>query len=517
MKSLFLIFLPIYLLCGEFRVATYNVENLFDLRKSGSEYTEYIPFTGYGWNEENFRKKLENISRVICDMKPDILALQEIESDDALLALQNELSKCGVNLPQRAIAKKKVTAVRCALLSKFPIVDIKELDPDPKSKLRNILEVTVEVDGRRVTLFVNHWKSRSGPESLRLKSAKVLAERVSEIKNDYIILGDLNSNWNEWREILHSKRVNDTGGITGIGHILKTQIDGKPVYKRKVKSGYHTNLWLELPPSRRWSHNFFGHKSALDHIVLPPSMFDDKGVNYVDRSFRPFKPYYLFKSNGAIFRWQKAKRGHGKHLGEGYSDHLPIYADFTTSPFRFKKGEETTKFSSQAAAKRTVLNVADLYEKSPGRCNIILKKVVVIYKKGSIAIIKAKGDRAIAVYKDIDSLELGHEYDIAVERLYNYKGVQEITKLNVLEDFGKRDIGPLLSKSLKKIDLQKDLSEVVAKVEGVYKRGYLYYGNGLKVKLYFKNRSSRPKSGERIVLKNVRIGVYKNRPELVVD
>ncbi len=514
---LFFIFLPIYLLCGEFRVATYNVENLFDLRKSGSEYTEYIPFTGYGWNEKNFRRKLENISRVVCDLKPDILALQEIESDDALLALQSELSKCGVNLPQRAIAKKKLTAVRCALLSKFPIVDVNELDPDPKSKLRNILEATVEVDGRRVTLFVNHWKSRSGPESLRLKSAKVLAKRVSKIKNDYIILGDLNSNWNEWREILHSKRVNDTGGITGIGHILKTQVDGKPVYKRGVKREYHTNLWLELPPSRRWSHNFFGHKSALDHIILPPSMFDDKGVNYVDRSFRPFKPYYLFKNNGAIFRWQKAKRGHGKHLGEGYSDHLPIYADFTTSEFRYAKSYKVAKHSLKDERKPRALKVSDLYKKPPGYCNIILKEVVVIYKKGSIAIIKARDDRAIAVYKDIDSLQLGHGYMLNVKRLYNYRGLKEITRLEVLHDYGKRDIEPLLLKSPKKIDIENGLSEVVKKIGGVYRRGYLYYGNGEKIKLYFRNRSMRPKNGTKVVFENIRIGIYKNRPELVVD
>ena len=36
---------------GTFKIASYNVENLFDLTKDGTEYTEYIPNTGYGWTK----------------------------------------------------------------------------------------------------------------------------------------------------------------------------------------------------------------------------------------------------------------------------------------------------------------------------------------------------------------------------------------------------------------------------------------------------------------------------------
>ncbi|MCF6201412.1 MAG: hypothetical protein L3J42_04725 [Hydrogenimonas sp.] len=515
--SIFILFLPLYLLCGEFRVATYNVENLFDLKKSGSEYTEYIPYTGYGWNEESFKVKLENISRVICDLKPDIIALQEIESDEALHSLQKAAKACGASLPYRAIADKKDTTVKCALLSKFMIVDKKEIDPDPKSKLRTILEVTVEIENSRLTLFINHWKSRSGPESLRLKSAKALLKALSQVENDYILLGDLNSNWNESEEILHSKRLNDTGGITGIGHILKTYKEGKPIFKRELREPYHTNLWLELPQKRRWSHNFYGRKSALDHIILPKRLFDKEGFSYVDRSFKRFTPYYLFKRDGSIFRWQRAKRGHGKHIGEGFSDHLPIYADFTTSPFEFKKGKGSRKRVSAQELKPLELSVAKLYDLPPGPCRVTLSKVAVIYKKGSVAILKEPGGRAITVYKDIAALKKGRLYSVEVLRLYNYRGLHEITKLKVLKDIGETDISALLLNNPEKIDIDSDLSEVVAQIEGVYKRGYLYYGDKEKIKLYFKRRDERPKNGSKVLLKNLRVGIYKNRPELVAD
>ena len=38
-------------------IVSYNVENLFDLKKSGYEYTEYIPNTNAKWNQKNFNIK----------------------------------------------------------------------------------------------------------------------------------------------------------------------------------------------------------------------------------------------------------------------------------------------------------------------------------------------------------------------------------------------------------------------------------------------------------------------------
>ncbi|MEJ2467716.1 MAG: hypothetical protein P8Y51_01355 [Campylobacterales bacterium] len=50
--------LPLMLFAGEtMRIATYNVENLFDLQRSGNEYAEYIPNTPWQWNAKNYRPK----------------------------------------------------------------------------------------------------------------------------------------------------------------------------------------------------------------------------------------------------------------------------------------------------------------------------------------------------------------------------------------------------------------------------------------------------------------------------
>ncbi len=520
MRKIAIILLPLTLFALEFRVASYNVENLFDLKKSGTEYTEYIPFTGYGWNEKTHGTKLKNIARVICDMKPDIIGLQEIESDEALGSLQRSVARCGLKLPYRAVADSKPTTVKTALLSKFPILYKREIDPDETTGTRSILEVAVSIDGKRLTLFVNHWKSRSGPESRRVVSAKALMKRLKELNGDYIVLGDFNSNWNEPKEILRSKRLNDTGGVTGIGHILKTWRGKRGVDKRSVAPPYHTDLWLELPPQRRWSHNFYGRKGSLDHIILPASMFDERGINYVDRSFRRFTPHYLFKKSGALFRWQLAKKGHGKHLGAGYSDHLPIYAEFTTEPFSFAKRENRKESVEEPGGdtKSIEASVEDLYEMAPGPCSVVIPEVAVIYKKGPFAIIKEPGGRAILVYKDTASLSPGRRYKVLIERIYRYRGLQEVTEISVLKDLGGVEIGPpLLLDNPESIDIDRHVNEVIGEIEGVYRRGYLYYGRDRKIKLYYKDRSKRPKSGDKIVLRNVRIGLYKNRPEIVVE
>ncbi len=511
---------PLFLAAHTFRVASYNIENLFDLQKNGTEYTEYIPNTKYGWNEKMFSLKTDNIARVICDMKPDIIGLQEVESIIALRRLLSAVNRCGVSLVFSAIAKRKPTTVKTAVLSKYPIIDIDEIDPDSTLRTRNILEATIEIEGNRLHIFVNHWKSRSGPESRRIVSAKALARRLAMIEGaeEYILLGDFNSGWNEYMTIKSSPRLNDTYGKTGINHFLNTIKNSKIVSKPDFKAPYHYNLWLELPVRHRWSHNFHGRKVSLDHIILPSSMFDNRGINYIDGSFRVFKPSYLFtEKEERPYRWQISKKRYGKHLGKGYSDHLPIYADFSTAPFTPKKIEREMGNLYEPVQKPMNVSISELYDMPPGETNVFVKEAVVIYKKGPFAIIKEPKGRAILVYKDVDGLEVEGKYRLGIKRLYRYRGLQEVTKIDILQKLEKVDIKPLLLRKFAKLEKKKHLNEVIATISGTYRRGYLHYGKGHKVKLYFKSRKKRPKNGTFITLENIRIGFYRNRLELVID
>lgn len=88
-------------------VATYNVENLFDLENDGYEYDEYVPNSFSEWNEKNYKIKLQNISKVIKDINPDIIAIEEIESLQALKDLKFTLQRNGLYYQYYQIIDKK--------------------------------------------------------------------------------------------------------------------------------------------------------------------------------------------------------------------------------------------------------------------------------------------------------------------------------------------------------------------------------------------------------------------------
>lgn len=326
----FLLFLQLCLFGGtSVKIASYNVENLFDLRYDGTEYSEYIPDTIWQWNAKTYRKKIQNISKVISELKPDIISLTEIESDAALKELQKALSQKGLYFKYRAIADRKNTSVRVALLSRYPI-QTKEIAVSQSRSFRNILEAKIIIEGKPLYLFVNHWKSKSGPESKRIAYAKALKKRLDELpkNSDYVLAGDFNTDYEEHKRFVKNRKHNDTHGITGINHILKTiDTEGSLYTKESLCKEGNYNLWMELPKSKRWTHIFRGKKEALDHIIISPSLADAKESHYVEGSFGSFAPAYLFKRK-ELFRWQRSRTKPLHHTGQGYSDHLPIFAEF---------------------------------------------------------------------------------------------------------------------------------------------------------------------------------------------
>ena len=404
----FLFFLPLN--ATTLKIASYNVENLFDLQNNGTEYKEYIPHK-HNWNKQNFQKKLLNIAEVICDINADIIALQEIENENVLKLLKKRLSKIGCYYNYHAITHKKKSAIQVAILSKIPIQNTKELIVHRRLRYRNILEVKFKLDNRPFYVFVNHWTSKRSDESKRIKSARRLVKRLKKLPkgSEYIILGDFNNDYDEY--------FRQTP--TAINHVLKTTTkEGKFFRINSLKSNElsHYNLWLELVNYKRWSHNFYGNKQALDAIVLPLTLFDGKGLEYVNDSFSVFKKRYLFHKKGYIFRWELKK---GRHKGKGYSDHLAIYALFSTSR-AFKREKEIIKIGS----------IDELYVSS--HFPLLLKNVKVIaIEKNKVTISQKNSKKNISIYGVENSMALKKSYDIMVYGCKNYKGEYEVIDFEI--------------------------------------------------------------------------------------
>jgi len=498
-----------------FKIASYNVQNLFDMHNNGSEYDQYIPGE-YGWNEKILRIKVANLARVISDLNADVIALQEVETSRVLRRLQRALKAKGLHYPYQKIAGAKPSTVKCAVLSKFPIIGTQEIFV--KKGSRTILNVTLSIDKQPLILFVNHWKSKRGPESRRILYAKALKAEIDALplQTDFIILGDLNSNYNEYLTFREDAKLNDTNGRTGINHIIgtiqnKRMVDETMLTEQTAKALMY-NLWLESGDRDRWSYQYGRRKDSIDNIIVPQSLYDNRGVSYQDNSFAKFDPPYLFKNN-YIYRWQLADNGKGRHKGRGFSDHLPIYAMFTTRSFV----SETA--ASPVSTQPQTTSIANLYKVNAGQVNYLLDNCAVIYKHNGNAIIKQPGGRAVFVYRSGAKLKLGKIYQLNVKRLKDYNGLREITQIA-----GIRLIGAIdkwrhywlndLTTDLNEIRLQ---NEVIDKIKGVYKHGFLHYGGNRKIRLHFKKNSAlKLPDNVSVVLRRVRIGFY-NHPQIVIE
>jgi len=492
-------------------LGSYNVENLFDLKRDGSEYPGYVPGGRLGWNRRMAAVKLKHIAHVLDALDADILALQEVESREALAMLNRRLD---LPYPHMAVAGKKSTAVRCALLSRYPLAETETISV-PGRGSRSILKARLRIAGAPLVVFVNHWKSKSAPESRRLPYARALAAQIRDLPPDadFVVAGDLNSNYNEFETLAGQPELNDTDGVTGINHILHTVSAGRLVTERALcradeRARLLYNPWLELKKSRRWSARYYGRPGSPDHLLLSPGLYDGKGLSYIDNSFDKFDPGDLFRG-AAIYRWQRTEKGRGRHLGRGYADHLPLFLWLAKKPFKWRRA---------APYPVETVSIGELYHLKTGRVNYRLKSCAVIYKHKKFTVIKQRGGRAILIYGRVPKLKTGQIYHLTAMRLKRYYGMLEIIRLDSLRPLD-RTVDPadfFVSPEGPPLHDPGLRNEVLGRVQGIYKNGYLYYGGGRKIRLFTRNKALLPESGSRVIVKEIRIGYHKH-PELVLE
>lgn len=485
MKILFLL-LPLYIFAYEFTIASYNIYNLFDDRVDGSEYSE---FRAPKWGTKEFMQRVENISKVLRDLDSSIVALQEVENINALLTLKNTLKV----YPYHAIGEDRDSPISSALLSKYKILSSKTLKVDDSK--RGILKAILEIEGVELVVYVNHWTSLNSKESRRVSWAKSLMEDIKKESREYVIVGDLNSNYN--RYLFHR-------GATAINETLKTIEDGVFVKKEHLKDGYHYNLWLELEKKDRYSYIYKGRKNTLDHIILPSSMFDGKGVEYKDGSFRRFiSPYLCSKSIH-----HKESGFECKEIDRRFSDHLPIVATLSTKPYK--------KIDS---IKPKEIKIEEIYNKKEIETPIILRDVVVIYRDDFGVIIKsAPKSRAIFIYAPEIELEVGERFDLVAHKIGEYQGAVQLEYLEIEKKIKKeRDIKEYRVIADRDDDLKNSsfLYEVIDHIEGVYRDGELHFGER-SVNIYFQDKSKRVKDESKIVIKSAKITKYRGKNQIVV-
>jgi endonuclease/exonuclease/phosphatase family metal-dependent hydrolase len=339
-----------------FTFAFYNVENLFDTRFEDTEYPEYNPAVS-NWDANMAQKKSSMIANVIAAMHPDIIGLCEVESYQSLKQLRKNLRIKGIDYKYSVIGDQPVKTSTCtALLSKYPVKKtiMHEVRMDNGKTSRTIIEADVLFRNSTFKLFVNHWPSKMNPDQDRIVAAQVLKKRLDTIgiSSECIIAGDFNINYDDYRN-KDKPEINNLQK-NGLNHILGTITDlsGKtrPVTEHDMilqTKGYY-DLWLELPETDRMSEVHKGYNQTLDHIIIDKMFFDNKGISYIDNSYKVFTWNGKLLRGNVPFRWEFNRQNKGKqHTGNGYSDHLPVMASFTCKPFT-DKSELYTEDTSES-------------------------------------------------------------------------------------------------------------------------------------------------------------------------
>jgi len=247
-----------------FRVATYNVENYLD------EATD----TRYAKPAESKAKVRESILA----LKPDVLALEEMGSTNALLELRDSLKAQGLDLPYWEHVTGFDTNIHVAILSKFPF-SARRPHEDESYLLsgrrfrvsRGFAEVDIRVNPNySFTLLVAHLKSKrpiaaADEAEMRLEEAKLLRDKVSVhlVKNanaNIVVVGDFND----------TKDSQSTKAVIGRG---KTKlVDTRPAERNGDNVPSPNPAWA--PRNITWTH-FYGKEdvySRIDYILASPGM-----------------------------------------------------------------------------------------------------------------------------------------------------------------------------------------------------------------------------------------------------
>jgi len=354
---------------SRFRIASWNLQAFFDGQETGTEYADYRAKSS--WNEIAYKSRLAMLADAMTRWPepqtkgerpgPDIFALVEVENSTVLQDLRS-----GPFAPFKysysAFAANPASPLGLGILSRFPILSTRShsLQTASFSTPRPMLEAEIELPGEHLFLFVCHWKSKLGnpseTEAIRRASAELVNRRIHELSLDHpdtpplvLVAGDLNENVDEYSrqggsfltalmpadsspeafiEAAATPRafIKLTGSPADLPAPTTATIPA-PVPATAAATANITpapaNPAILYSPwfSASWpgSYAFQGAWETIDHILIGPAFFDNRGWEYASFFVYDQAPF----TNDAGY-----PNSFNPRTGKGLSDHLPILADF---------------------------------------------------------------------------------------------------------------------------------------------------------------------------------------------
>ncbi len=316
-----------------FKIMCYNVENFFDcVHDSLTNDLEFLPNGTRGWTYAKYQKKQANIARVITAVggweAPALVGLCEVESNKCLLDLTRYSGLKNLRYKFLHHESPDPRGIDVALLyqpRQFKPIHNQAIPihfPNaPQSRSRDILFASgIIPTGDTLHVFICHFPSRLDgemeSEEKRLFVASVVRSKVDSIfaankKANIVIMGDFNDYPTNasMLEVLKAKPLNDS-------------ISNQSLY----------NLMYKLHAEGKGSNKHNGEWGALDQLIVSGNLLKQSNSVFTTQNDAHFFDANFLLENDKIYLGKQPFRTFaGMKYQDGYSDHLPVYANFRLS------------------------------------------------------------------------------------------------------------------------------------------------------------------------------------------
>jgi endonuclease/exonuclease/phosphatase family metal-dependent hydrolase len=318
---------------GVLTLMTWNVHNLCDGTDDGIEYAEFRQSAG--WSREKYLGRVNAVSAAISGLtpQPDILMLEEIESNVILQDLAAALPKGYVC---SHFANNPGAAMGLGILSRLPLTETKNhsITINGDTTPRPVLEARVQTEKGDIVLFVCHFKSKLGgnevTEKIRRSSVRVILRRIREISGEepdtgFIIAGDLNENHDEFYR-QGSKAISAL--IPYDPYCVKlSKTNGGGQNDFLIITGNKPPLPANFPQEsivlfspwmsdlQNGSYYYKHNWETIDHFLISGHFFDDSDWEYEKIFIGNFEPFA--NASGIPIPYNTK-------TGAGLSDHFPL-------------------------------------------------------------------------------------------------------------------------------------------------------------------------------------------------
>jgi predicted extracellular nuclease len=326
-----------------FRVAFYNLENLFDTVDGPNDDAEFLPASENRWNTERYQSKLKNMAKVIDSIAPDILGVVEVENAFVLedlrkhchsmhvsqtVAVENEDRKPpGSDFEIVHRESPDARGIDVALIynrQKFYATGVymTSVALADGYKTRDIMRVHLveRLTGDSLAIFVNHWPSRRGgaaSAASRMAAAAALTQTLQNnpsIPANYLLMGDFNDD-PEDPSITEGLQAGDA-----FHSIVNLAFTARAADSTIGTLAWHTgwNMFDQIMVSRPLYYaNLHRHESNGNTSQIASAM---PNINV-------YKRVWMLQYDGNKYDGWPLRTFAGKKYMNGFSDHLPVYTD----------------------------------------------------------------------------------------------------------------------------------------------------------------------------------------------